>query len=190
MGKLAYFLLNLLILRWKKQLLALFEVSAHPEHSTARSRSALMFLDGVIRLLGLTVLDVMDPQVSVFSADKVPMIPLSQRRDNSVTAGKLLGSSPSAPAQGSATCVCHALSIACTTTHAQLTPFWVSSAGWDPNWNEAEIRREESRRLVWSALTLAAGFTAHDAAFSKDPTELHIIDAANVCSLFCLQRKG
>ncbi|KAF8682552.1 chromatin disassembly [Rhizoctonia solani] len=164
-------------------LLALFEVSAHPEHSTERSRSALMFLDGIIRLLGLTMLDAMDPQTAVFSADRVPMLPLSQRRDASTSAGKLIGA-PQAPSTGTATCACRALSIMNTTTHGQLTPFWVSSAGWNPNWNEAEIRREESRRLVWSALTLAAGFTAHDAAFAKDPTELHIIDAANYALCF------
>ncbi|CAE6451542.1 unnamed protein product [Rhizoctonia solani] len=160
-------------------LLALFEVSAHPEHSTVRSRSALIFLDSIIRLLGLTMLDEMDPQAAMFSGDRVPMLPLSQRRDAPSSAGKLLGAPQAPPPAGSPTCACHALSIACTTTHGQLTPFWISSAGWDPNWNEAEIRREESRRLVWSALTLAAGFTAHDAAFAKDPTELHIIDAAN-----------
>ncbi|CAE6421236.1 unnamed protein product [Rhizoctonia solani] len=166
-------------------LLALFEVSAHPEHSTERSRSALMFLDGIIRLLGLTMLDAMDPQAAVFSADKVPMLPLSQRRDAPASAGKPLGApQPPNSTAGAATCACHALSIMCTTTHGQLTPFWVSSAGWNPNWNEAEIRREESRRLVWSALTLAAGFTAHDAAFAKDPTELHIIDAANYALCF------
>lgn len=169
------------MLNFVKQLLTLFEVSAHPEHSTERSRSALIFLDGVIRMLGLTVIDVMDPQASVFSADRVPRIPLSQRRDKPApgAVGKFVGTSQSAPSK----CACHALSIAGTTTHGQLTPFWVSSAGWDPNWNESEIRREESRRLVWSALTVAAGFTAHDAAFAKDPTELHIIDAANVSSL-------
>jgi hypothetical protein len=127
------------------------------------------------------MLDAMDPQAAVFSADKVPTLPLSQRRDAPNSAGKLLGAPQNSNSTtGAATCACHALSIMRTTTHGQLTPFWVSSAGWDPNWNEAEIRREESRRLVWSALTLAAGFTAHDAAFAKDPTELHIIDAANV----------
>lgn len=163
-------------------LLALFEVSAHPEHSTGRSRSALIFLDGVIRMLGLTVMDVMDPQASVFSADRVPRIPLSQRKDkpDPGAVSEFVGTSQAAPA----TCACQALSIVSTTTHGQLTPFWVSSAGWDPNWNESEIRREESRRLVWSALTLAAGFTAHDAAFAKDPTELHIIDAANYALCF------
>ncbi|CAE7156896.1 unnamed protein product [Rhizoctonia solani] len=160
-------------------LLALFEVSAHPEHSTVRSRSALIFLDSIIRLLGLTMLDQMDPQAAMFSADRVPTLPLSQPRGTPSSAGNLLCAPQAPPAEGTSTCACHALSIACTTTHGQLTPFWVSSAGWDPNWNEAEIRREESRRLVWSALTLAAGFTAHDAAFAKDPTELHIIDAAN-----------
>ncbi|CAE6516745.1 unnamed protein product [Rhizoctonia solani] len=165
-------------------LLALFEVSAHPEHSTERSRSALMFLDGIIRLLGLTMLDVMDPQTAVFTADKVPTLALSQRRDAPSSAGKLLGAPQAPPPAGTSTCACHALSIACTTAHGQLTPFWVSAPGWDPNWNESEIRREESRRLVWSALTLAAGFTAHDAAFAKDPTELHIIDAANYTLCF------
>ncbi|KAF8610279.1 hypothetical protein BDV93DRAFT_430457 [Ceratobasidium sp. AG-I] len=164
-------------------LLALFEISAHPEHSSERSRSALSFLDSIIRLLGLTTLDVMDPQASVFSPDNVPRLPLSPKHTGPSAAEQLQLS-----AQGKsvvpATCACHALSIACTTTHSQLTPFWVSSPGWDPSWIEVEIRREESRRLVWSALTLAAGFTAHDAAFAKDPTELHLIDAANYALCF------
>ncbi|KAG9101620.1 hypothetical protein FS749_005158 [Ceratobasidium sp. UAMH 11750] len=165
-------------------LLALFEVSAHPEHSTARSRSALVFLDNIIRLLGLTVLDVMDPAVKVFSPDQVPRLPLSPKKSDNLT--------PSAPYPLTAhsgptiptTCACHTLSIVCTTTHAQMTPFWVSSPGWDPSWTEAEIRREESRRLVWSSLTLAAGFTAHDAAFAKDPADLHLVHASNYALCF------
>ncbi|KAG8774686.1 hypothetical protein FRC12_001872 [Ceratobasidium sp. 428] len=165
-------------------LLALFEVSAHPEHSTVRSRSALVFLDNIIRLLGLTVLDVMDPGVKVFSPDQVPRLPLSPKKSNSLSPAVqyplTTHSNPAVPA----TCACHALSIACTTTHAQLTPFWISSPGWDPNWTEAEIRREESRRLVWSALTLAAGFTAHDAAFAKDSAELHLVHASNYALCF------
>lgn len=147
-----------------------------------RSRSALSFLDSIIRLLGLTALDVMDPQASVFSPDNVPRLPLSPKHTGPSAAQQLQLSAQGMSA-APATCACHALSIACTTTHSQLTPFWISSPGWDPSWTEAEIRREESRRLVWSALTLAAGFTAHDAAFAKDPTELHLIDASNVSNL-------
>ncbi|KAG9101984.1 hypothetical protein FRC07_010264, partial [Ceratobasidium sp. 392] len=165
-------------------LLALFEVSAHPEHTTVRSRSALIFLDNIIRLLGLTVLDVMDPDVRVFSPDQVPRLPLSPKNSVGMNPSAqyplTAHTGPTVPA----TCACHALSIACTTTHAQLTPFWISSPGWDPNWTEAEIRREESRRLVWSSLTLAAGFTAHDAAFAKDSAELHLVHASNFALRF------
>ncbi|QRW15183.1 Fungal Zn(2)-Cys(6) binuclear cluster domain [Ceratobasidium sp. AG-Ba] len=164
-------------------LLALFEVSAHPEHSSTRSRSALMFLDNIIRLLGLTVLDVMDPNVKVFSPDQVPRLSLSPKKSSLDLPRQYPLTAQSNPTRP-ATCSCHALSIASTTAHAQLTPFWVSSPGWDPNWTEAEIRLEESRRLVWSSLTLAAGFTAHDAAFAKDPTELHLIHASNFALCF------
>ncbi|KAG9102780.1 hypothetical protein FRC06_001144 [Ceratobasidium sp. 370] len=164
-------------------LLALFEVSAHPEHSTTRSRSALIFLDNIIRLLGLTVLDVMDPSVKVFSPDQVPRLPLSPKNDSLIPSVQYPLTAHSASTVP-ATCACHALSIACTTTHAQMTPFWISSPGWDPTWTEAEIRREESRRLVWSSLTLAAGFTAHDAAFARDPAELHLVHASNYALCF------
>ncbi|KAG8747602.1 hypothetical protein FRC10_000144 [Ceratobasidium sp. 414] len=165
-------------------LLALFEVSAHPEHSTTRSRSALIFLDNIIRLLGLTVLDVMDPGVKVFSPDQVPRLPLSPKKGDGLTPSVQYPLTAHSSSTVPATCSCHALSIACTATHAQMTPFWISSPGWDPSWTEAEIRREESRRLVWSSLTLAAGFTAHDAAFAKDPAELHLVHASNYALCF------
>lgn len=49
------------------------------------------------------------------------------------------------------------------------------------NWTVSEIRREETRRLCWSALALAAAHTAHCAAFNREPLELFLIQPENVC---------
>jgi hypothetical protein len=56
------------------QLLALFEVCAHPLHSTQRSTSAMIMLDSIIRSLSLTCLDMGNRTVSVFAARAPPIV--------------------------------------------------------------------------------------------------------------------
>lgn len=44
------------------------------------------------------------------------------------------------------------------------TPLWGFTPDWTPEWSEAEIEKEEARRLVWASLILAAGHTSHAAS--------------------------
>ena len=56
---------------------------------------------------------------------------------------------------------------------------------------DAETRREEMRRLVWSCVTLIAGYTSFTAASNPLPTmDLFLMDAANVSALLCFVRCG
>lgn len=62
----------------------------------------------------------------------------------------------------------------------RLSPNWSSSISWDPNWSIEEIQREETRRLCWAALSLAAAHTAHCAAFHREPLDLFLSRPENV----------
>lgn len=152
-------------------LLALFEVSAHPNHSTERATSAMIMLDSIIRALALTAIDAADASASVFAPRVVPAIASHQT--------SALGE---APQQG---CSCQALSLGQNWPMASnFTPLWLHTAAWDQTWSEAEIRKEESRRLCWSSLCLAAAHTSHSAAFSQAPLDFYLIQPSNYALLF------
>lgn len=51
-----------------------YEVSAHPDCSSHRMESAFLLLDNVIRVLGLTSIDIMDPRVTAFSSNGIPIL--------------------------------------------------------------------------------------------------------------------
>jgi hypothetical protein len=146
--------------------LALFEASAHPKHTPQRAASALMYLDSIIRTLALASLDADNPETSVFPPKAVPAVPRE------------------ATSNGSRHCSCETSPMTAIGNAPGQTP---SSSlgcapGWDPNWSAAEIRREESRRLCWSALTLVAAHTADCAAVRGKPLDLYLIKPSNVGS--------
>ncbi|KZW00891.1 hypothetical protein EXIGLDRAFT_603573 [Exidia glandulosa HHB12029] len=156
-------------------LLALFEVSAHPDHSTERATSAMIMLDSIVRALALTAIDAADTTASVFARRAVPVVP-SQR---SAIAGAL--PTPT-PAPG---CTCQALSLGHNWPLAtNYTPLWLHTAAWDQSWSDVETRKEESRRLCWSSLSLAAAHTSHSAANSQAPLDFYIIQPENYALLF------
>lgn len=55
--------------------MALFEISPHPEQTEERQLSMLRLLDGIIRALNLTTIDVDDPCSSVFPVGLPPALP-------------------------------------------------------------------------------------------------------------------
>jgi len=62
-------------------------------------------------------------------------------------------------------CNCNSLLLSQNSPKSQIiTPFWGFTPDWTPEWSEAEIEKEEARRLVWASLTLAAGHTSHAAS--------------------------
>lgn len=149
---------------------ALFETSAHPNHSAKEATSALKLLDSIIHVLSLTSMDHDDPSASRFhrrSAPVVDMVDRYQRPNTCTCAGYLFV--PNSPSD----------------------PKYVSqsfSPPWDPQWAEEEIRKEECRRLCWCALTLVSAYTAQCSAFHTEPEELTLADPANVRPIVCPTR--
>lgn len=130
----------------------------------------MIMLDSIIRAMALTKIDADDRTASVFSRRAVPTVarnPLLQQ------------AGPRAKH-----CTCQALSLGqnWTLSHS-FTPLWIQTPAWDDSWTDVETRKDESRRLCWSALSLAAAHTAHAAAFSQAPLDFYIIQPSNVSKL-------
>jgi len=65
-----------------------------------------------------------------------------------------------------------------------LSSYWSYPLPWDPSWSASEVRKEEYRRLCWSALNLVTSFTSQCALFNREPPDLFLSDPANVCHHF------
>ena len=144
-----------------RQILALFEASAHPKHTPQRAASSLMILDSIIQNLALTCLDASDPDTSVFPPKAVPAI------------------TRQSPSNGNWKCSCDRSAL------VEYSPNGQACLGWDPSWSAEEIRKEESRRLCWSALALVAAHTADCAIVRRKPLDLQLIKPSNVSFFFC-----
>ncbi|CAK5284071.1 unnamed protein product [Mycena citricolor] len=156
-------------------LLAMFEICAHPDHSSERSASSMLMLDRIIHMMSLTILDLGDPHTSVFSPNSVPSVvranedPYSRALSRPVSTG----------------CNCRSMTLKEQWPQAaEHTPLWIDTPAWNTSFSEAEITRESCRRLCWSAMTLAAGHSAYSSATSSHITNLFISDPANYALLF------
>ncbi|TFK40666.1 hypothetical protein BDQ12DRAFT_733873 [Crucibulum laeve] len=175
-------------------LLSLFEVCAHPRHSTARSTSALVMLDSIIRSLSLTLVDSDDPNTTMFAPRCVPVVTTSGKTNKPVWfPDQLIGSSMPISSPTSSTdladkvpgCSCKTMTLgqhwAAVGEHA---PLWGPTATWEDAWSEGEIRRESCRRLCWSSIILAAGHISYTTASRDEDLDLFISDPANYALLF------
>jgi hypothetical protein len=65
----------------------------------------------------------------------------------------------------SCSCSCSSVLLSQNSPKSQvITPLWSFTPDWAPEWSEAEIEKEEGRRLVWASLILVAGHTSHAAS--------------------------
>ncbi|KAJ3480583.1 hypothetical protein NLJ89_g12271 [Agrocybe chaxingu] len=55
---------------------------------------------------------------------------------------------------------------------------------WGAAWSEQEVREEESRRVVWSALSLVSEYVAQCETFNEAPGRFWITEAANYALFF------
>ncbi|TFK53809.1 hypothetical protein OE88DRAFT_1733678 [Heliocybe sulcata] len=143
-------------------LCAIFESSAHPQASSERLAQALTFLDSLIRQLNLTAIDQSDPDVSTFQRGAVPVVYRSSRYPRMEE------------------CMCRPQK----NPEMQLTYAWSSVPEWDESWSDAEVRREECRRLCWSALSLASDYVSQRGFQQDKPHALFLTDPANYKLLF------
>lgn len=177
-------------------LLALFEVCAHPRHSSERSKSAMIMLDSIIRSLSLTLVDADDPSTSVFPPGSVPTVrsqkflpstarfsdqpPIRILRDNSSAQHTSLNSS-----HGGDDCLCNSMTLReCWPTSREHAPLWGATPAWNEGWSEGEIRKESCRRLCWSSSILAAGHVSYTMAHRSKGLDLFISNPANYALLF------
>jgi hypothetical protein len=178
------------------KILAFFEVCAHPQHQVARVYSSLDFLDSIIHTLGITYLDADNPAASTFTYNAVPVVEVSSTERVDASHRYPSSMSVSSPIQQymqqqheiaidpttfPSGCSCDELSLGRRWPEAHgLVPFWVATPAWNNEWSVGEIRKEECRRLCWSALGLVSGHTSFAAAWNWRNPDLFMTEPSNV----------
>ena len=156
------------------QLIAFFEVCAHPRHSTQRVTSSMMMLDSLVRYMNLMTIDVADARVIRWPESAPPIVPRPRRTSPT---------SPTTPTHDACSCrdqtLGHQWSLAVTTV-----PSWVSTPGWPVGFPESEIQKEECRRLIWSSIQLFAGYNSYSIARGSQVINFALCKASNVSSIY------
>jgi len=187
------------------QLLALFEVSSHPRHSSERSTSSMVMLDSIIRSLSLTLVDADDPSASMFSPGTVPVVSSPKPRaawfpeqplpptfpvDQYGADGHVAALPTESHGIADNGCNSHRFTLRehwpSANNHA---PLWGATPAWDETWSEGDIRKESCRRLCWSSMILAAGHISYTTAQRSQGLSLFIADPANVSVSLSLSLK-
>jgi len=85
------------------------------------------------------------------------------------------------PTIRTSTCRCDELSLGrqWPESHTQV-PLWVATPMWNREWSEGDIKKEECRRLCWSALMLVSGHTSFANAVNWGHLELFTAEPSNV----------
>ncbi|OCB87151.1 hypothetical protein A7U60_g5665 [Sanghuangporus baumii] len=87
--------------------------------------------------------------------------------------------------QKHAPCICNELSLGKVWSEAKdHVPFWLGAPGWNPKWNDTEVRREECRRLCWNTLHLFAGYTTYRTSVGLQHLDLFLLQPANIYNIF------
>ena len=78
-------------------------------------------------------------------------------------------------------CSCEKLSLGSQWPEARKqVPLWVSTPMWNQEWTEGEIKKEECRRVCWSALMLVSGQTSFADAVKWKVQDLFMVEPSNV----------
>ncbi|KAF8172009.1 hypothetical protein K438DRAFT_1729122 [Mycena galopus ATCC 62051] len=166
-------------------LLAMFEISSHPNHTSERSSSAMVTLDSIIRSLSLTMVDVNEPSISTFSPGKVPAVADSPMHMGYGPQHHNYPYSSALPVSADRGCSCTSLTLKEQWPEAlEHTPLWAQTPAWNPSWSDGEIRKESIRRLCWSSIFLAAGHSSYSSATRAHTVNLFIADPSNYALLF------
>ena len=184
-----------------------FEMQSHPQQSLERSTSALLLLDSLFRLFGLTKIDEnLKPRghspygviqrdgyspaaylqsiapslpTASYGTPGVNTVPLQGHVPNFMpppnTVPRLADGNPihalprqhehdhSSARRPTCNCIATSLGRHWPSVHT-LAPAWAGTMMWPEGLTEAEFRREECRRLVWSSVMVIANLHAYIAA--------------------------
>lgn len=158
------------------QLFVMFETSGHLESSPRRLASSLRRLDSIIHAMGLLKIDREDPAVTRFHRHSAPkMLPFSH--DHLGRAEHEGGNQ-----QG---CSCPSPQISTKQSSAvKVSADGRGSPDWPENTTNAQLLKEEQRRLVWRALRTAAGCMTYYAALGQKMIDLKICKPWNVSAFY------
>lgn len=140
--------------------------------------ASMAMLDSIIRTLSLTSIDAADKDVSVFTSHHMPSVHINLEQPK-----KLFWDSPATPGSNGSmgSCECATLSLGHQWASAsEHTPLWLSTPAWEENWSDNEVRKESCRRLVWSAVTLAAAHSSYATAQKTSGPDLFVSNPSNV----------
>ncbi|KAK2459632.1 hypothetical protein APHAL10511_008277 [Amanita phalloides] len=171
--------------------LAFFEICAHPKQTSTRAISALNLLDSLIRSLALTLIDVDEPDTSLFTPRSIPTVysrltlPYEVRTNFSSVSDCSAHHTSTIPTPNTG-CGCKAITLKSNWPLIdEYVPLWGLTPTWDMTWSASEIRKESCRRLCWSSMILAAGHVSYISAIRADPIpDLFISNPANYALLF------
>ena len=168
--------------------------------------SCLVLMDNVFRILDLVHTDAKSPRRVTFNSSRVPSLGRRKLMPNPHVAehmpyppGHALQTQPGPVAQPARMqivrsfvgprledrkgCPCKELSLGAIPSQARSTPTWMMTPGWNPTATYAEIRQEESRRLVWNSIASVGIDAAARFSLGMPQLDLHISDLRNVGSL-------
>ncbi|KAA1468777.1 hypothetical protein DENSPDRAFT_915286 [Dentipellis sp. KUC8613] len=187
-------------------MLAFFEICAHPQHHNSRVFSSMALCDAIIRTLCLTTLDEANPQASAYSPRTMATLSnkpyqtalesniyaSSSHEGDAMPASIPLGIEPSMPSlfvPGDSSrprlCSCESMFLGQNWPEAHsATPFWIATPAWNWEWTEGEVRKEECRRLAWSAMMLAAGISSFTTAVGTRTMDYFVTHPSNFALLF------
>lgn len=158
-------------------------------------QSSLNILDSILRLLAMADLDANTPTASTFARNAIPIVEVSSENRVSASNSHQNSMSMPSPIQQStqqqqslikttfpeSRCPCDELSLGSQWPEAhKQVPFWVSTPMWNREWSEGEIKKEECRRVRWSALMLVSGQTSFADAVNWRVQELFMVEPSNV----------
>ncbi|KAI0754621.1 hypothetical protein C8Q80DRAFT_1094486 [Daedaleopsis nitida] len=167
--------------------MACFEFQGHPERSWTRRRSAMVLLDSIIRLMSLNSIDagVPETQYSIFqtytqmySTGGVPA------NTTGSTGSSDAGSTTSSASGANRGCECEYYIQQQWPSIAAIAPLYGVITMWPLNMSEADIRKEECRRTVWSSVILSASHYCFTADRLREPVDLSIADYRSYALLF------
>jgi hypothetical protein len=153
--------------------------------------SSLNILDSILRLLAMTDLDANNPTASTFAPNAVPTVEVSSEKYVSTSECHQNSMSVPSPTQQceslidttipESRCPCNKLLLGSQWPEAhKQVPFWVSTPMWNREWPEGEIKKEECRRVRWSALMLVSGQTSFADAVNWRFQDLFMLEPSNV----------
>jgi hypothetical protein len=147
--------------------LCIFETCPHPLHSLQRSAAALQQMDAIMQMFCLFAIDVTDERVSIFLPNQVPKLSIE----------------PASPAQ-LIEIVSPEIEAAVLTSEDQSrrdrAAMWSPVPKWPVHWSESDMRKDESRRVAWTASVVVAGFSTWCLAMGRPPLDLYCAQPENV----------